>query len=69
MNAQRQKNYDDLTDLVKSVSNRTLEVKKENLKHLNTIGQELNELIYKAQQVVKTCTVRRNGKFILTKVE
>ncbi len=62
MNKQRQQNYDDLCDLVNNVSNRTLEVKKENLKHLNTMGQELNELIYKAQQIVKSCTVRRNGK-------
>lgn len=53
--------YDDVTDIIKRVSNRTLEMKTNNVKLLNKIAFEMNNLLSKTQDIVKICLNDRSG--------
>jgi len=53
--------YEDIVQIIKRVSNRTLEMKTNNVKLLNKIGNEMNYLLEKAQEVVRICLSDRSG--------
>jgi hypothetical protein len=54
---------DDITNIIKRVSNRTLEMKTNNVKLLNKIAFEMNNLLSKTQDIVKICLNDRSGTF------
>jgi hypothetical protein len=56
-----QQTYYEISDVLSKISNKTYEVKKKNLKYMNKLGQEVNEIIFKAQEVVKACLFERQG--------
>lgn len=62
-NSNDDKFYDDITDIIKRVSNRTLEMKTNNVKLLNKIAFEMNNLLSKTQDIVKICLNDRSGSF------
>ena len=55
--------YEDVVQIIKRVSNRTLEMKTNNVKLLNKIGNEMNVLLDKAQEIVRMCLSDRSGLF------
>ena len=60
-NSNDDKFYDDITDIIKRVSNRTLEMKTNNVKLLNKIAFEMNNLLSKTQDIVNICLNDRSG--------
>lgn len=63
-NTSNTKTYEDINDILKRVSNRTLEMKTNNVKLLNKIGSEMNNLLIKCQDIVRFCINDRNGSRI-----
>ena len=53
--------YDDITQIIARVSNRTLELKTKNAELLNKITLEVNDIISKTRDIVKTCLNERSG--------
>ncbi|CAF0721636.1 unnamed protein product [Brachionus calyciflorus] len=58
--AQMDKNYEEINQILQRASNRTLEMKTNNVKLLNKIGSEMNILLAKAQEIVRFCISDRN---------
>jgi hypothetical protein len=53
--------YNEITEIMKKLSNRTLEIKTSNIKLLNSINSEVTNLMVKADQLAKICLKSRNG--------
>jgi hypothetical protein len=53
--------YEDIAQIIKRVSNRTLEMKTNNVKMVNKIGNEMNFILDKAQEIVRMCLSDRSG--------
>ena len=53
--------YEKISELIRAISNRTLEMKTNNLRLLNTIGADVSSLLIKADQINKTCLKNRKG--------
>ena len=53
--------YESISKIIQRVSNRTLEMKKNNVKLLNKISLEMSDIMFKMEELVKTYQVERNG--------
>jgi hypothetical protein len=53
--------YNEITEIIKKISNRTLEIKTSNIRLLNSINSEVTNLMLKADQLAKICLKSRNG--------
>lgn len=54
-------NHDEINQIIKQISSRTLQIKSNNVKLLNKIGSEMNILLEKVQEIVRFCISDRNG--------
>ena len=58
--------YEDVAGIIQRVSSKTDNMKTNNLILLNKISGEMNELLLKAQDVIKTCLADRTSKYSQT---
>ena len=60
-NQSDESDYNEITEIIRKLSNRTLELKTNNIKLLNSINSEVTTLMLKADQLAKICLKSRNG--------
>ncbi len=60
-NQSDESDYNEITEIIRKLSNRTLELKTNNIKLLNSINSEVSTLMLKADQLAKICLKSRNG--------